>query len=79
MTSTLTETRRRHGAAVALGHDARAQDRDRPRDAARARVELRVPLRTPGGKARLTVVYTDAAGLKKTIARTVTVPRKTLT
>ncbi len=40
-------------------------------------VELRVPLRTPGGKARLTVVYTDAAGLKKTVARTVTVPRKT--
>jgi protocatechuate 3,4-dioxygenase beta subunit len=41
-------------------------------------VELRVPLRTPGGKAKLTVVYTDAAGLKKTIARTVTVPRKTI-
>ncbi len=41
-------------------------------------MDLRVPLRTPGGKARLTVVYTDAAGLKKTIARTVTVPRKTL-
>jgi protocatechuate 3,4-dioxygenase beta subunit len=41
-------------------------------------VELRVPLRTPGGKAKLTVVYSDGAGLKKTIARTVTVPRKTL-
>ena len=41
-------------------------------------VELRVPLRTAGGKAKLTVVYTDGAGLKKTIARTVTVPRKTL-
>ena len=41
-------------------------------------MDLRVPLRTPGGKARLTVVYTDTAGLKKTIARTVTVPRKTL-
>ena len=41
-------------------------------------MDLRIPLRTPGGKARLTVVYTDAAGLKKTIARTVTVPRKTL-
>jgi protocatechuate 3,4-dioxygenase beta subunit len=41
-------------------------------------MDLRVPLRTPGGKARLTVVYTDAAGLKKTVARTVTVPRKTL-
>ncbi len=41
-------------------------------------VELRVPLRTPGGKARLTVVYTDGAGLKKTIARTITIPRKTL-
>jgi protocatechuate 3,4-dioxygenase beta subunit len=41
-------------------------------------VELRVPLRTAGGKARMTVVYKDAAGLKKTIARTVTVPRKTL-
>jgi protocatechuate 3,4-dioxygenase beta subunit len=41
-------------------------------------MDLRVPLRAPGGKARLTVVYTDAAGLKKTIARTVTVPRKTL-
>jgi protocatechuate 3,4-dioxygenase beta subunit len=41
-------------------------------------VELRVPPRTPGGKARLTVVYADAAGLKKTTARTVTVPRKTL-
>ena len=41
-------------------------------------VELRVPLRTAGGKARLTVVYTDAAGLKKTTARSVTVPRKTL-
>jgi protocatechuate 3,4-dioxygenase beta subunit len=41
-------------------------------------MDLRVPPRTPGGKARLTVVYTDAAGLKKTVARTVTVPRKTL-
>jgi protocatechuate 3,4-dioxygenase beta subunit len=41
-------------------------------------VDLRVPLRTPGGTAKLTVVYTDGAGLKKTIARTVTVPRKTL-
>ena len=41
-------------------------------------VELRVPLRSVGGKARLTVVYTDAAGLKKTTARSVTVPRKTL-
>ena len=41
-------------------------------------MDLRIPLRTPGGKARLTVVYTDGAGLKKTIARTVTVPRKTL-
>jgi protocatechuate 3,4-dioxygenase beta subunit len=41
-------------------------------------MDLRVPLRAPGGKARLTVVYIDAAGLKKTIARTVTVPRKTL-
>jgi protocatechuate 3,4-dioxygenase beta subunit len=41
-------------------------------------VELRVPLRWAGGKAKLTVVYTDAAGLKKTVAQTVTVPRKTL-
>lgn len=41
-------------------------------------MDLRIPLRAPGGKARLTVVYTDAAGLTKTIARTVTVPRKTL-
>ncbi|MEA2220625.1 MAG: hypothetical protein QOJ35_3251 [Solirubrobacteraceae bacterium] len=41
-------------------------------------VDLKIPLRTPGGKTRLTVVYTDAAGLTKTIARTVTVPRKTL-
>jgi protocatechuate 3,4-dioxygenase beta subunit len=41
-------------------------------------IELRVPLRSAGGRARLTVVYKDAAGLTKTIARTVTVPRKTL-
>jgi len=41
-------------------------------------VELRVPLRTAGGKARLTIVYTDSAGLKKTTSRTVTVPRKSL-
>jgi hypothetical protein len=41
-------------------------------------MDLRVPLRTAGGKARLTVVYTDATGLKKTTARTVSVPRKTL-
>jgi len=41
-------------------------------------LELRVPLRTAGGRARLTVVYTDGAGLTKTIARTVTVPRKNL-
>jgi protocatechuate 3,4-dioxygenase beta subunit len=41
-------------------------------------LELRIPLRTAGGKARLTVVYTDAAGLTKTTSRTVTVPRKRL-
>jgi protocatechuate 3,4-dioxygenase beta subunit len=41
-------------------------------------IDLRIGLRTPGGKARLTVVYTDAAGLTKTIARTVTIPRRTM-
>jgi hypothetical protein len=41
-------------------------------------VELRIPLRTAGGKARLTVVFKDAAGLTKTMSRTVTVPRKRL-
>ena len=41
-------------------------------------VELRVPPLSVGGKARLTVVYEDAAGLSKTSARSVTVPRKTL-
>ena len=46
--------------------------------AARAASSCAIPLRTPGGKARLTVVYTDGAGLTKTIARTVTVPRKNL-
>ncbi len=41
-------------------------------------LELRIPLRTAGGRARLTVVYTDAVGLTKTTSRTVTVPRKRL-
>ncbi len=46
--------------------------------AGRRGVELRVPLRTAGGKARMTVDYADGAGLTKTVAKTVTVPRKTL-
>jgi protocatechuate 3,4-dioxygenase beta subunit len=41
-------------------------------------VELRIPLRTAGGRARLTMTYKDAAGLTKTTRKSVTIPRKRL-
>ncbi|HEV7808743.1 MAG TPA: intradiol ring-cleavage dioxygenase [Solirubrobacteraceae bacterium] len=39
-------------------------------------VDLGVPRSSAGGGARLTMTYTDAAGLTKTVRRTVTVPRR---
>jgi protocatechuate 3,4-dioxygenase beta subunit len=39
-------------------------------------LDLRVPVRTARGKARLAVTFTDASGATKSVRRTVTVPRK---
>lgn len=76
LTSTLTETA---DVTARLSRSGTTIARKAASDLARGSraMDLRIPLRTPGGKARLTVVYTDGAGLRKTVARTVTVPRKT--
>jgi len=41
-------------------------------------IDLPVPRRTKGGKARLTVAMKDAAGTLKVRRRTVTVPKRTV-
>ena len=68
------------GAPVARRHDDRDEDRHR-RDLRRARAR---PRRPEGdgrrhGPARLTMTYTDGAGLVKTVRKTVKIPRKRLT
>jgi protocatechuate 3,4-dioxygenase beta subunit len=42
-------------------------------------LDLLVPMATGGGTARLTMTYTDGAGLAKTVRKTVKIPRKRLT
>ena len=42
-------------------------------------LDLAVPKATGGGTARLTMTYTDGAGLAKTVRKTVKIPRKRLT
>ena len=42
-------------------------------------LELAVPKATGGGTARLTMTYTDGAGLAKTVRKTVKIPKKRLT
>jgi protocatechuate 3,4-dioxygenase beta subunit len=42
-------------------------------------LDLAVPRATGGGTARLTMTYTDGAGLTKTVRKTVKIPRKRLT
>ena len=41
-------------------------------------LDLAIPRATAGGTARLTMIYTDAAGLAKTVRKTVKVPKKRL-
>ncbi len=41
-------------------------------------LDLAIPRKTAGGTARLTMTYTDAAGLAKTVRKTVRVPQKRL-
>jgi protocatechuate 3,4-dioxygenase beta subunit len=41
-------------------------------------IDLGVPRATAGGSARLTMTYTDGAGLAKTVRKTVTIPKKRL-
>lgn len=70
MSSTLTEP---VTATVRLARSGTTIARRSARLAAGTRA---VELRTAGGRARLTVVYEDLAGMTKTRARTVTIPRK---
>lgn len=77
VTSTLTEPAD-VGARLSRSGQTLARRTSRVARSGTRAIELRVPLRAAGGKARLTVVYTDAAGLAKTVAKTVTVPRRTV-
>ena len=41
-------------------------------------LDLPIPRATAGGTARLTMTYTDGAGLAKTVRKTVKIPKKRL-